>query len=342
MSPSMSPSKIALGLSVLFTSVGCGSGAAPPALRLGDGRVIESPELSLGREVYRRNCYACHGLEGDGQGPAATTMRPPPRNFQHGLFKFGGVAAGSLPTDAALERTLLRGLNGTPMLAWDLSDRERRAVVQYLKTFKPRGSAKSRWEEEPPGSPIEPTPDPWAGREQAAIARGAALYHVQGVGHAGCAGCHAGYLPHAEVDALTRAVTGQPVPGFRPDYYRTSLRETQYAVRLDDAGELLQSHQILVPDFWVQAMKTALPIGATISDGRGGRIGYTPAMQREDLYRTIAAGIGGAAMPTWKGALPEESLWALAYYVQSLIEQRGSPAAVAARRGLDRQSSWRP
>jgi mono/diheme cytochrome c family protein len=49
---------------------------------------------------------------------------------------------------------------------------------------------------------------------------------------------------------------------------------------------------------------------------------YTPERQREDLYRVIAAGVGGAAMPTWKGAIPEENLWALAYYVQTLVNLR--------------------
>ncbi|MDB4971110.1 MAG: Cytochrome c class, partial [Myxococcales bacterium] len=37
-----------------------------------------------------------------------------------------------------------------------------------------------------------------------------------------------------------------------------------------------------------------------------------------DLYRVIAAGIGGSGMPTWKGALPEDDLWSLAYYVVKL------------------------
>ena len=39
----------------------------------------------------------------------------------------------------------------------------------------------------------------------------------------------------------------------------------------------------------------------------------------QDLYRTIASGIGGANMPTWKGALKEEELWGLVYYVKSLV-----------------------
>ena len=29
-------------------------------------------------------------------------------------------------------------------------------------------------------------------------------------------------------------------------------------------------------------------------------------------------------MPSWKGSLPEEDLWALAYYVRSLADLRGT------------------
>lgn len=38
----------------------------------------------------------------------------------------------------------------------------------------------------------------------------------------------------------------------------------------------------------------------------------------DDLHRAIAFGVGGTPMPTWHGALPDASLWALAYYVRSL------------------------
>ena len=47
-----------------------------------------------------------------------------------------------------------------------------------------------------------------------------------------------------------------------------------------------------------------------------------PGTELVDLYRTIAAGIGGAGMPTWKGALSEEELWSVAYYVRSLGRAR--------------------
>ncbi len=42
----------------------------------------------------------------------------------------------------------------------------------------------------------------------------------------------------------------------------------------------------------------------------------------EDIYLTIASGIGGTAMPTWKDGLEEKDLWALSYYVKSLADQR--------------------
>jgi mono/diheme cytochrome c family protein len=69
---------------------------------------------------------------------------------------------------------------------------------------------------------------------------------------------------------------------------------------------------------------------------------YTAEEQREDLYRTIGAGVGGAAMPTWQGNLPDENLWALVYYVQSLAEMRGKPEAYALREKLEAQPKWVP
>lgn len=42
----------------------------------------------------------------------------------------------------------------------------------------------------------------------------------------------------------------------------------------------------------------------------------------DDLHRAIAFGVGGTPMPTWQGALPDRSLWALAWYVWSLTSAR--------------------
>src|SRR5205823_1867957 len=78
-------------------------------------------------------------------------------------------------------------------------------------------------------------------------------------------------------------------------------------------------HKLLPPDFTFARVKTAYPVGTEVNEGELQYVEYTEAMQREDLYRTIGVGIGGAAMPGWKGVLEEEKLWGLVYYVQSLV-----------------------
>ena len=42
--------------------------------------VADDPELKLGFAVYSRNCVGCHGIYGDGAGPAAMRLKvkPPP------------------------------------------------------------------------------------------------------------------------------------------------------------------------------------------------------------------------------------------------------------------------
>jgi mono/diheme cytochrome c family protein len=58
---------------------------------------------------------------------------------------------------------------------------------------------------------------------------------------------------------------------------------------------------------------------------------------KQDVYRAIAAGIGGTAMPTWKNVLPEPDLWAMTHYVRSLLALRSRPEADALRRALGNQ-----
>ena len=134
--------------------------------------------LSLGKEVYTRRCAGCHGTKGDGKGPSAAFLNPKPRDFTTGLFKFRSTAGkDSLPTDADLYMTLTHGLWGTSMPSMqEIPDRQRWAVVQYIKTFS------DRWEKEPAGHvlsiPAEVPPTP------ASIENGKAAFQ------ANCALCH--------------------------------------------------------------------------------------------------------------------------------------------------------
>src|SRR5712691_9538393 len=90
-----------------------------------------------GKIVYAKWCAGCHGDGGAGDGPAAATMLPRPRNFTGAVYKVRTTASGQLPTDADLMRAIDDGLPGTAMPAWKgrLSDGERRDVMGYLKTF---------------------------------------------------------------------------------------------------------------------------------------------------------------------------------------------------------------
>jgi cytochrome c oxidase cbb3-type subunit 2 len=134
--------------------------------------------LARGEAVYRRRCLGCHGVRGDGNGPAATFLVPRPRDFTAGVFKFKTTPSGSLPTDDDLYQTISRGLRWTAMPAWDaLPAQDRRAVIAYIKTFS------RRWKQEAPepavtvGSPPPPTAE--------RLARGAEVYR-----RAMCWECH--------------------------------------------------------------------------------------------------------------------------------------------------------
>jgi hypothetical protein len=216
------------------------------------------------------------------------------------------VPAGSLPNDEDLVASLRTGLAGTPMLPWDIPDQERRAIVQYLKTFSPK------WKDEAPGERVVPeSPDPWQGKEDQALDLGKRLYHLNGTEtdrktgalvrvFPGCNACHPSYLPRAELAELARKTLTQRVE-FRPDLYQPAAdKKSDY---------LADGHQtVLLPiDFLFQPIKAG---NATAT-----------------LYRTITAGINGASMPSFKGVMRDGDLWALSHYIKSLADMRETPAA---------------
>lgn len=145
--------------------------------------------IAYGKEVYERRCVGCHGVEGDGNGPAATFMyEHRPRNFTLGVFKFR-LTKGPIPTDGDLLRTITRGVRGTAMPSWhDLPDKDRLSVIQYIKyelavDKSDPAAPYAYFVEEPPGQPlyIDQAPEPSA----EIVARGAEVW-VQ----AKCWECH--------------------------------------------------------------------------------------------------------------------------------------------------------
>lgn len=90
--------------------------------------------LPVGKAVYDQHCATCHGLTGDGNGPAAVWLYPKPRDFSSGLFKIKSTPGQLLPTDADLFQSVTRGLPGSSMPSFSyLTEQERRDVVEYVK-----------------------------------------------------------------------------------------------------------------------------------------------------------------------------------------------------------------
>jgi mono/diheme cytochrome c family protein len=106
--------------------------------------VIEPTEalITRGKELFQKNCAPCHGPLGRGDGPAASTMNPKPRN----LFTADGWKNGA--DEPGIFKTLSEGIKGTSMAAFDyLSKKDRMAIVHYAQAIGPtprkRGSAQS-------------------------------------------------------------------------------------------------------------------------------------------------------------------------------------------------------
>jgi mono/diheme cytochrome c family protein len=89
------------------------------------------PELlDRGHERFRQDCVSCHGEQGRGDGPAAATLTPKPRNFTSP----SGWTNGYRTTD--IYRTITSGVKGTGMAAFDyLTPADRMALVHYVRSL---------------------------------------------------------------------------------------------------------------------------------------------------------------------------------------------------------------
>lgn len=95
--------------------------------------------LAVGQELYTKmNCFTCHGLTGEGMGPATPGLKDfwgfslPARDFNTGAFRGGH-------TGQDLYLRIATGLPGTPMPAFDdkmLPPAQRWAVVHYVQSLR--------------------------------------------------------------------------------------------------------------------------------------------------------------------------------------------------------------
>lgn len=244
-------------------------------------KYVSAETLNLGHTTYMEYCFACHGVDGDGEGVAAKGVYPPVRNFKQGLFKFGIVKDGALPHDEDMLNIIKKGLTGSAMLPWDISDQRADAVWQYIKTFAPE-----IWEgkEKKLGEVVTLAKDPFGiARRSAAIEKGREVYHFT----AQCTTCHRGYIDLNSYNSMAKKLGEDKVSELESDYFQLKAQDSEYG------------SQMIPPDFTWHPIRS----GNTV----------------EEIAYRIAAGVGGV-MPTWKEVITDQEIWAVSYYVKSLQE----------------------
>jgi len=112
------------------------------------------PDAELGERVYAQHCAVCHGREGKGNGPAAPSLHPRPRDFSGGVFKLKSSAAGAPPLRADVRQVVALGMPGSSMPEWEdiLSAAEIDAVVDYVRRLGPH----SEWAAAPAKEAVPP------------------------------------------------------------------------------------------------------------------------------------------------------------------------------------------
>jgi mono/diheme cytochrome c family protein len=95
-------------------------------------------DREAGKGIYMKRCSQCHGVEGDGKGPAYRYLRPWPRDFTRGQYKFKSTPDDRLPTTEDIIRVIRDGNPYTGMPAWpQFTKKELRQLAYYVKSFSP-------------------------------------------------------------------------------------------------------------------------------------------------------------------------------------------------------------
>ena len=317
-------------------------------LRLASGPV-RSDIVGRKNGLYREHCAHCHGVTGDGMGPTAAFLKPYPRDYRPGIFKFKSTERADKPTHADLLRILRNGIAGTSMPSFALlSEPQIDALVEYVKYLSIRGEtelslmrAYFELDDDAQGilpetreflvdETLTPIAEKWKSAAAAqivvpdmpadidlaeSIAKGKELFYGD---KANCVKCHGvtglGDGQANDYDDWSKAIVeiNKEIKGGLAKAGETSTS----GMSAEDAAEHRKQVAWLgrfshVVDGDALVPRTIPPRNLRLGVYRGGR-------RPLDLYYRIHAGINGAPMPAAKGTVPPEDIWHIVNDIRSL------------------------
>lgn len=135
---------------------------------------LSGPDMAAGRDLYQRNCEACHGFDGRGNTQAGGGLYPPPADLRS-----PDVARR---TDGALFYLIRNGIRNTGMPGWQLPDQQTWQLVVYVRSLPSVSS-------------------PYPQNPHAASTAGATY-----VGSASCRSCHQGVYDRWKTTLMANVV----------------------------------------------------------------------------------------------------------------------------------------
>jgi mono/diheme cytochrome c family protein len=264
------------------------------------------PTLRDSAELYRQECLHCHGPEGGGNGPTADFVKPRPRDYRLGIFKFTPMLNKAVPRRRDLLHILDQGVTGTAMPSFRRFSRaELEGLVDYVRLLSMRGMVEhdlfgtydikgalpaeqvlvsytdvfEKWQRSEAeaeelviawdGEVPHPTPE--------SVAKGRELYMSATKGN--CFSCHG------------ESGRGDGVAAFKVD---------------PETGVVSEAYN----DDWGVPIR---PRNLTQGLLGGGR-------RPIDIFRRVKAGINGTPMPALAGVLSDEEIWSIVHFVGTVTE----------------------